>query len=64
LLFGQLLIGGHIVGGHEGEVCGGESEVARALGFDAVGSLNLILLFPTSPVELAESVYIHERQAN
>jgi hypothetical protein len=37
-------------------VCGGESEVARALGFDVVGSLNVILLFPGNPVELADVV--------
>jgi hypothetical protein len=43
--------------------CEGESEVARALGFDAVDSLKLILLFPRSPVELAERLYIRERQS-
>jgi hypothetical protein len=42
-------------------LCGGESEVARALSFDAVDSLKLILLFLRSPVELVERVYIHER---
>jgi hypothetical protein len=40
----------------------GGSEVARALGFDVVGSLNVILLFPGSPVELAD-VSIYERQS-
>jgi hypothetical protein len=44
-------------------VCGGESEVARALGFDVVGSLNVILLFPGNPVELADVSVIHKRQS-
>jgi hypothetical protein len=36
---------------------------ARALDFDVVGSLNVILLFPGSPVELADVVFIYERQS-
>ena len=44
--------------------CVDESEVARALGFDAVDSLKLILLFPKSPVELAERVDIVRDKAS